>query len=40
MEVYVPKSLSCEFKPEIDVRLFHAIGTAHFADLIVEEIKK
>ena len=39
MEVYVPKSLSCEFKPEIDLRVFFATGTAHFDELVVEEVK-
>ena len=39
MEVYVPKSLSCEFKPEIDLRVFFATGTAYFDELVVEEVK-
>ena len=39
-EFRIPRSLPHEFKPEVDVRLFHATGTAHFSDLIVEEIKK
>ena len=38
-EVYVPKSLSCEFKPEIDLRVFFATGTAYFDELVVEEVK-
>lgn len=37
-EVYVPKKLPCDFKPEIDLRLFFATGTAHFDGLIVEEL--
>ena len=39
MEVYVPKSLSCEFKPETDLRVFFATGTAYFDELVVEEVK-
>ena len=38
MEGYVPKNLPCEFKPEIDLRVFSATGTAHFDGLIVEEL--
>ena len=37
-EVYVPKSLSCDFRPEIDLRVFFATGTAHFDGLVVEEL--
>ena len=37
-EVYVPKKLSCDFKPEIDLRMFFATGTAHFDGLVVEEL--
>jgi hypothetical protein len=37
-EVYVPKKLPCDFKPEIDLRMFFATGTAHFDGLIVEEL--
>ena len=36
----VPKNLPCEFKPEIDLRMFFATGTVHFDGLIVEEIGK
>jgi len=39
-EFRILNKLPHEFKPEVDVRLFYATGTAHFADLIVEEIKK
>lgn len=38
--VYIPKKLPCEFKPEIDLRMFFATGTAHFDGLILEEINK
>jgi len=38
-EVYIPKKLPCEFKPEIDLRVFFATGTAHFDGLVVEELK-
>ena len=37
-EVYVPKSLSCDFRPEIDLRVFFATGTAHFDGMVVEEL--
>lgn len=37
-EVYVPKKLPCDFKPEIDLRLFLATGTAQFDGLVVEEL--
>ena len=35
----VPKSLPCDFKPEIDLRLLFATGTAYFDELVVEEVK-
>ena len=38
-EVYVPKSLPCDFRPEIDLRIFFATGTAYFDELVVEEVK-
>ncbi len=38
-EIVVPKYLPCEFKPEIDLRVFFATGTAHFDGLLVEEVK-
>ena len=38
--VYIPKKLPCEFKPEIDLRMFFATGTAHFDGLILEEVNK
>ena len=38
-EVAVPAKLPCEFKPEVDLRMFFATGTAHFDGLLVEEIK-
>ena len=37
-EFTVPKWLPCEFKPEIDLRLFFATGTVKFAGLAVEEL--
>ena len=37
-EIYVPKKLPCDFKPEVDLRLFLATGAAHFDGLIVEEL--
>ena len=37
-EFTVPKWLPCEFKPEIDLRLFFATGTVKFAALAVEEL--
>ena len=37
-EFTVPKWLPCEFKPEIDLRLFFATGTVKFAELAVEEL--
>lgn len=37
-EFTVPKWLPCEFKPEIDLRVFYATGTAQFSGLVVEEI--
>ena len=37
--VAVPAKLPCEFKPEVDLRMFFATGTAHFDGLLVEEIK-
>ena len=37
-EIYVPKKLPCDFKPEIDLRLFLATGTAQFDGLIVEDL--
>lgn len=39
-EVYVPKKLPCDFKPEIDLRVFLATGTVRFDGLIVEEVGK
>ena len=38
--VYIPKKLPCDFKPEIDLRMFFATGTAHFDGLILEEVNK
>ena len=38
-EFYVPKQRKTEFRPEIDVRVFQATGTAHFDGLILEEVK-
>ena len=35
----MPVKLPCEFKPEVDLRMFFATGTAHFDGLLVEEIK-
>ena len=37
-EVWVPKKLSCDFKPEVDLRVFFASGTAHFDGLVVEAL--
>jgi len=39
-EVYVPKKLPCDFKPEVDLRILYATGTAHFDGIIVEEVGK
>ena len=39
-EFRVPKKLPFDFRPEVDVRIFRATGTAHFDGLVVEEIRK
>ncbi len=39
-EFRIPKHMTEDFKPEVDVRLIHATGTAHFDGLVVEEIDK
>ena len=39
-EFRIPKRVPEDFKPEVDVRIIHATGTAHFDGLIVEEIEK
>ena len=36
---YVPKTGIENFKPEVDLRLYFATGTAHFDGLLVEEVK-
>ena len=38
-EFYIPKTGVDNFKPEFDLRLFFATGTAHFDGLLVEELK-
>ena len=38
-EFYIPKNGVKDFKPELDLRLFFATGTAHFDGLLVEEVK-
>lgn len=39
-EFRVPKRVPEGYRPEVDVRLIHATGTAHFDGLVVEEIEK
>lgn len=37
-EFSVPKWLPCDFRPEVDLRVFFATGTAFFDGLVVEEV--
>ena len=37
-EVAVPAKLRCDFRPEVDLRMFFATGTAYFDGLLVEEL--
>lgn len=39
-EFHIPRRVPEGYRPEVDVRLIHATGTAQFDGLIVEEIRK